>query len=615
MMKGNYYATKIISFITRMPIFVTAIGLLLFGLNFYISLPTLQSNKFYYRIRKPVNEERFWIIDVKGNEKWLPYVKIAFIILSLIACFLAAKWIYEMVYRKVVNIKKPRKVSGESDINVPEFPFNRDKMQFIIGLEHDRKSLDEVNDPKWVCMPELGLFQDIVIIGGKGMGKSQGLMYPFSSQILNYKAFDKDNKAGALILDVKGNFYERIVDIAKGCNRSDDLVIIELGGQYKYNPLYKPGLESLVLAKRIRLILDMFAGKGSNEAYWLDTAETIIDNAIKLARLRYGYFTFTEINKISNSEEFFKNTIAEVREAIENEEITLTDEQLFDLDAVENYYIYEYSEIKPETKAIFNSEISRMIRPFVSNYKAVKTFCCSKDELNFLGFEELIQKGKIVILKMDWASYQDLAKIIAAYLKLDFQTEVLSRLAKPHMSRRPLTFICDEYHIFVTSNDYDFYSLSREARCCNIVATQSYSSLLENLHSIEKVRVLMTNLKNKVFLQTDDKLTIDEAKTLFGKDEKKRERISISEGTDHNGKYMPVFNKVASKKGTSFNKSISYDTYMDFKFSEEDFTTKLRRFKALSFLSDGDKVFYIGYLHLIPFYSSPVYQKLLQGEG
>ncbi len=40
----------------------------------------------------------------------------------------------------------------------------------------------------------------------------------------------------------------------------------------------------------------------------------------------------------------------------------------------------------------------------------------------------MLDNGKIVVLNMNIAEYKNLSKIIAAYLKLDFQTEVMARL-------------------------------------------------------------------------------------------------------------------------------------------------------------------------------------------
>ena len=55
--------------------------------------------------------------------------------------------------------------------------------------------------------------------------------------------------------------------------------------------------------------------------------------------------------------------------------------------------------------------------------KYIKPFNPPKEELNFFGFEDLLNTGKIVVLNMNISEYKVLSKIIATYLKLDFQTE------------------------------------------------------------------------------------------------------------------------------------------------------------------------------------------------
>ena len=47
----------------------------------------------------------------------------------------------------------------------------------------------------------------------------------------------------------------------------------------------------------------------------------------------------------------------------------------------------------------------------------------------------------------------------------------------------PSCFICDEYHEYVTRSDSAFFAQSREAKSINIVATQSYSSLLNAINN------------------------------------------------------------------------------------------------------------------------------------
>src|SRR5258708_21157066 len=80
-----------------------------------------------------------------------------------------------------------------------------------------------------------------------------------------------------------------------------------------------------------------------------------------------------------------------------------------------------------------------------------------------------------------------LAGAIGVMLKMDFQRAVLNRI--PHIARnprkdwRPIVFICDEYQELATvgvnepSGDEKFFSLSRQAKCVPLVATQSFRSL------------------------------------------------------------------------------------------------------------------------------------------
>ena len=83
-------------------------------------------------------------------------------------------------------------------------------------------------------------------------------------------------------------------------------------------------------------------------------------------------------------------------------------------------------------------------------------------------------------------------------------------------------FICDEYDKFATKTDSEFFSLSREAKCINIVSTQSYSSLKTSLKDDATVKVTIQNLINKIWFRTDDIFTIEEAQKQLGKEDKEK---------------------------------------------------------------------------------------------
>ena len=216
------------------------------------------------------------------------------------------------------------------------------------------------------------------------------------------------------------------------------------------------------------------------------------------------------------------------------------------------------------------------------------------------GFKEVLSKGKIVVLNMNIAEYQNLSKLIAAYLKLDFQSEVLYNLS--HNRIKPSVFICDEYSEYVTKTDANFFSVSREAKCINIICTQSYSSLKATLKDDTSVKVITQNLINKLWFRTDDMFTIEEAQKQLGKEDKIKTSTSLSENAKET-KFSYLTNSLNSKDS---NITESYNTYSqtDYVFDTKFFTQDLETFSSLAFLSDGQKIYKPEKLKMFPYFKN-----------
>ena len=137
------------------------------------------------------------------------------------------------------------------------------------------------------------------------LGKTSSCMYPILHQFIKCETI----KFGMLILDVKGNFYRQVLEYAKKYNREKDIIVVSLNSNIRYNPLDKPNLNPSVLANRLKTILELFSPNNS-ESYWLDTAQTILTEAIKFCRLyNNGYVTFTELHNLINNENYYKSKI------------------------------------------------------------------------------------------------------------------------------------------------------------------------------------------------------------------------------------------------------------------------------------------------------------------
>lgn len=452
---------------------------------------------------------------------------------------------------------------------------------------------ESVSSGKPIYLSEKSLFQNILITGTIGTGKTSSAMYPFTEQFIGYS-----QKIPMLILDVKGNYYLKVKELCEKHHRSEDLIVLELNGKFKYNPLHKPHLKASVLADRLKDILLLFSPNNS-ESYWIDKAHQLLTEAIKLCRLyNDGYVTFEEIHKLITLEYYYREKIPILREKFLKNNFSSS--EIYDLYASLHFFEKEFFSLDLRTLSILKSEVTRITNCFVSDYAVFRTFCPSLSELNFMGFEDALSSGKIIVLNLNIATYKNLSKIIAAYLKLDFQTEVMNRLTISNGNFLPAVFISDEYSEYCTLSDSQFFSQSREAKCINIVATQSYTSLLNTLNNQYAVQVIVQNLVNKLWFRTDDLFTIENAQKQIGKEDKEKISKSISENakeTNYN-----YFIRSLYSNNSSISESVNTYLQTDYIYDTKFFTQELENFSCLSFLSDGTKIIRPQKIKLKPYF-------------
>ena len=475
---------------------------------------------------------------------------------------------------------KHKKIIIEENIKKP--------LELLIGTTQDNQSM---------IIPENSLYQNILVTGSIGSGKTSSAMYPFTKQLIEYSAKDSIHKIGMLILDVKGNYYNKVLEYAEKYNRKSDVIVIQINGPFNYNPLHKPNLKASIIANQLKDILLLFSPNNS-ESYWIDKSEEVLREAIKLCRLyNSNYVTFDEIHKIVTQQDYYLEKVEFLRRKFLNNQ--LSKEDIYNLLSCLNFFNKEFYSLDARTLNILKSEITRITNCFVSDFEVTKTFCPLESDLNFYGFSEIINSGKIVVLNMNINEYRNLSKIIAAYLKIDFQTAVLSQLSNNKIIRTT-AFISDEYSEYVTANDAIFYSQSREAKCINIISTQSYTSLLNTLTNQYSAKVLIQNLVNKIWFRNDDIFTIEDAQKQCGKIEKKHTSTTFSENAKTTSYNM--LTKTLHSKDSNISESINTYSQLDFNFDTNFFTQQLESFTALCFLSDGNKIIKPQKINMLPYF-------------
>ena len=514
----------------------------------------------------------------KYSSFWNCFKKI-YIIVSFISFAIISNFLFSIISRPFFQNKSNFKKS------IPLIHSNNE-LTLLVGV-------DEFNSP--VFITENGLYQNILVTGTIGSGKTSSLLYPLLKQLISFNC-DNSSKISMLILDVKGNFYKQVLTYAEKFNRLEDVILIELNGKHTYNPLDKPNLKPHILANRLITILSLF-NTNHSDSYWLDKSEQILAECIKLCRLyNNGYVNFIEIHKLIMNKKYYIEKINYLKTKFLNKE--LSEVEIYSLSTIIDFFENEFFTLDSKVASILKSEVSRITNVFVSEPDILKTFCPSREEITFHGFAEVISSGKIVVLNMNISEYSSLSKIIAAYLKLDFQSEILSTLSKT--TTNISCFLSDEYHEYVTSTDANFFAQSREAKCINILATQSYTSLLNTLKDEYSTKVIIQNLVNKFWFRTDDIFTIEDIQKQIGKIEKTYTSSTISENAKTTN-YNPLTSSFISKES---NISESVNTYkqLDLVYDTNFFTQSLETFSCLSFISNGTQILPPQKIKTIPYF-------------
>lgn len=332
-----------------------------------------------------------------------------FVITYIFSTLLYSYLFYENIIKYFINIFQ--KFSFKNLFLFRHTKFNKKKYSILNTYYHSKftsqNSLElYIGQSTFSCnsvyLPEKSLFQNILITGAIGTGKTSSAMYPFTEQFISNPL-----KLPMLILDVKGNYYKKVKELCQKYNREDDLIVLELDGKFKYNPLHKPNLKASVLADRLKDILLLFSPNNS-ESYWIDKSHQVLIEAIKLCRIyNNGYVTFDEIHKLITLNEYYKTKISIIREKfIKNQ---LSHYEVYNLYTSLSFFEKEFFSLDLRTISILKSEITRITNCFISDYSVFKTFCPIQSELNFNGFEEVLKSRKNSSPKL---KYFKLSKLI-----------------------------------------------------------------------------------------------------------------------------------------------------------------------------------------------------------
>jgi hypothetical protein len=217
-------------------------------------------------------------------------IKYSYLVMLFSTPFIVCSMLFSLLY---IFFVQPREVASPTPL--PPYPNtrDRDRMVLVIGELHHPKRPEPAEQPKWLTIPDRGLYTGIAVFGAIGSGKTSCCMHPFAEQILGFQPGDADRRAAGLVLEVKGDFCYKIRNILRKHGRQDDYFEISLDCPYRYNPLHND-LEAYALAYGIASLLNNLFGRGK-EPFWQQAYTNLVKFIILLHKVNYDYVTLFDV--------------------------------------------------------------------------------------------------------------------------------------------------------------------------------------------------------------------------------------------------------------------------------------------------------------------------------
>ena len=183
----------------------------------------------------------------------------------------------------------------------------------VLGELHHPVDDAEAARPRWLAIPERGLYTGVAIFGAVGTGKTSGCMRPFAEQLFSWQADDPQRRAAGLVLEVKGDFCHDVRHLLAEAGREDDYVELALGGRWQWNPL-DSHMDSYSLAYSLATLLNQLFGRGK-DPFWQQASTNLVRWIIELHRVFPDpWITLRDVYRLTIDPKAFQAKIEAARE-------------------------------------------------------------------------------------------------------------------------------------------------------------------------------------------------------------------------------------------------------------------------------------------------------------
>src|SRR5215469_5039832 len=298
-----------------------------------------------------------------------------------LAMMYATPWLAYSVVLSGVYIFTLKLARPDKPGRLPRYPEPRRREQLFLVLgevHHPRKPTPSKN-PKWLVIPERGLYTGVAILGAVGSGKTSCCMYPFAEQILAYQAHDRARRIGGLTLEVKGDFCHKVRGILERHRREEDYIEVGLDSGYCYNPLHND-LDAYALAYSIATLLNNLFGKGK-EPFWQQAYTNLVKFIILLHKVAFDYVTLFDVYCCAISPELLEQRIQQAEATLLDRHFVLIGKTVYQ-EHVEVLLDFDFEAEESNGEQLYRAaatpEIERHLRKHAIPYRKQKASASDK---------------------------------------------------------------------------------------------------------------------------------------------------------------------------------------------------------------------------------------------
>lgn len=381
-------------------------------------------------------------------------------------------------------------------------PAGFDGLKFGVstGHLHDFEHVGGIPPGKTLYAGKEDCSKNIIIFGGIGSGKTTRAINPILKQLF-------EQKCGALVFDIKGDFSREVDFIARETGRTYEKV--------GFNGLTLNlirGITPELAASYLKSCFIVTGSAGGNNAFFVDMAVELCRQCLTLIMLTGGDYSLAGLYDI-----VFSASKREAAMASMIEELAAYDLRQSRLaESVIAYFENIHSKFDEKMTSSVNSTVAQVLSPF-SHPDLIDAFSSGSTE----GEADLkaLLNGHIFFVNLPMTLFgKDGSRFAYMLIKLRFMSLMRERRTRPELNQTtPVAFVCDEYQAIVDSiTDTDFWDKSRSSGCIGVVSMQGVSSLYHSVHNKEGAEAILQNFRQRLIFRTEDEATMQMAQRLLG---------------------------------------------------------------------------------------------------